>query len=128
MTAADIADWLATELARTLGVDLFDTALPDDVDEALVVRDYAGAPPAFEHNQQAPVLNYPRVQIEARNPSVANAYIDAESAYATLNTLRNVDINGKRYSAQALQYPFWLRQDGQNRHYVVFNVALTVAG
>lgn len=128
MIAADIAGWLATQGLGTLGTDLFYTALPDEVDEALVVRDYAGAPPEFEHNQPAPILNYPRVQIEARNPSVANAYIDAESAYAIINTLRNLDLNGKRYSAQALQYPFWLRQDDQNRHYVVFNVALTVGG
>jgi len=129
MISADIAAYLTSQGLGTLGVDYFDVALPANIDNAVMVRDYPGSPPFFDHDQPTPALIYPRVQIVARNLDVVAAYTASQAAFSAIHGIKDIVIDGTTYlRAEALQAPFWLQQDSSDRHYVVFNAHLIVAG
>ena len=129
MITSDIASYLAAASLGTVGVDIFDTALPESVNNALMVRDYPGDLPSFDHDQDTPALKFPRVQLVARNQDVAAAFASLAAAFDTIHSIKNTTINGTNYlRAVALQDSFYLRQDDRDRHYVVFNARITVAG
>ena len=123
--AVDIGTILQTASVGTLGVSLFvGRGLPDAPDDAVAVIQYGGAPPVLKMTTTvgATHMERPRFQIVARSLDYAAAETKARNAWNALHGYAGT-VNGTIYGyIQALQSPFYMGLDSNNRCRVAFNV------
>ena len=122
--AVDLATRLAAQGAGTLGVDLVAGLMPDQPTACVSVLSYAGSEPHLRHPDGLPYDERPRVQVSIRAASFSAAEAKARQAYKAVH-FRHLVINGTRYVwCEALQAPFFLKQDDSNRVLFAFNCEL----
>lgn len=129
--ASDVATYLAgTTLGLTAGGNLFAIPFPEATtsDQAVCLIEYPGEAPehAAGASLSAPLYERPRFQVIVRDATSAAAACRAlaESIYVALDGLSDTTLSGTRYlQVRAIQSPFYLSMDGQNRHRFVCNYA-----
>lgn len=100
--------------------------MPDEPDDRVCLYEYGGPAPEFSHNGQS--WENLRLQVVSRSKDYLNARTKAQQVYDLLNGQANLDIGGAQYLwIAALQSPFALGQDENNRHRVVINFELARA-
>ena len=113
----DIAQILQNNGIGTLGADIFLGQLPASPDNVVAVFEYAGEPPDLHSN-----VEYPGLQVLARNKSYDTGRQKIEQAKNILHGLTETVINGHRYLLiQAKQSPAFLERDENNRAVFVCN-------
>lgn len=127
----DLVLYLASQSLGTPAVDLFSNGLPLDdpsapiPDAIIAVQATGGAPPLYIHNDPAPSVSRPTVQVIVRGAAkdIAVTLAKAEQAWLALSSIANQDLSGTRYlTIRPLQSPFPLYEDDHQRPIVVFNV------
>lgn len=125
MLLDDVADLLSTGGAGTVGTDIWKGATFGTADPSLAILMSGGYESVHTMNSGpglAPV-EQPRVQIVVRSLSEETALRRAQLAFRLLDGLRERTINGVRYMwASAVQPPYALDRDENNRVMVTFNV------
>lgn len=122
-----IAAHLQTSGIGTVGTDIFKTQLPDSPDFCIGVFEYAGRPSDKAFGTTVLIENA-RFQILVRSSrqGVTNAYTTArnkaESIYTLLDGAGPITLSGTVYLyIEALQPPFFLQMDDNDRSLVVTN-------
>jgi hypothetical protein len=124
---ADITAYLEDEGVGTQGVNLFYSLMPDQPDSCVAVFEYGGRPPVFEHDSPQPALEYPRVQVLARDPDYDTARSLARDAHLALSEVVNMTLGATRFlRITPLQAPFFLRRDESGRVEFVCNFEVTI--
>lgn len=138
MVPEELADYLALNLpagspAWVVGTNIFIGSLPETVDKCIMLIPYTGRPiqqvmggsVAFEHA---------RVQVQCRGGSrsdgsttgFSDALVTANSVLKVLVAIKNQTIGGTWYlTVQALQSPFFLNRDTNDRPMVACNYEVT---
>lgn len=123
-TVADLAERLVAQGVGTLNGTIFRGLLPDAPDTALAVTEYAGEPPRLKAPGSLALDERPRAQIVARAPSYQAAEALARAAYEAVQCAFEV-LGGSLYARiDALQTPFFFKQDERGRVYIAFNVTI----
>lgn len=125
MLLDDVADILSTGGLGTVGTDIWKGANFGVADPSIAVLQVGGV--ASIHSMQSgpgmAVVEQPRVQIVVRSLSEETALRKAQAAFKLLDGFRERTVNGVRYLwASAVQPPFSLERDENNRAHVTFNV------
>ncbi len=116
MLLPELGTYLQTAGIGTLGTDLFLGLLPPTPDNCVVIAEYGGMAP--EHNQGTLTLRYefPRVQVLVRNTSYATGMLKARDIMGDMAAAADSTMSGVVYhSVDALQSPFFLQRDDNNR-------------
>ncbi len=117
MTLKDIGQLLQSKGIGTLGVDIFLGQLPAKPDDIIAIFEYAGEPPDLHWQGE-----YPRVQVLVRNKSYEKGREKIEEVKNVLHGVRETILGNKRYLLiQALQSPFFMQRDENNRAIFVCN-------
>lgn len=127
MLVDDVADLLSTSGLGTVGTSIWKGSMYGTADPSLAVLAVGGQPSvhAMQASAGSAAVERPRVQIVARSLDEEQAFKTAQAAFRVLDGLRERTINGIRYLwAEAVQPPFGLDRDDNNRFCVVFNVDL----
>ena len=113
----------------TLGTDLFLGALPDSPDTCAALYEYPGEPPEGRlGTDRAWSYETPHVQVRVRSTSYAAGRTLIEQYYQKTARLVNREITGVYYvGADALQAPFSLSRDENNRWHFAFNMRIEKA-
>jgi hypothetical protein len=105
------------------GIVNYKSKMPDAPDDAVCLYEYGGPPPVFAHDGQA--WEQPRLQVISRSKNYQAARTVGQTIYDLLNGKANVTIGAGRYlSIAALQSPFALGHDENDRHRIVINFEL----
>lgn len=113
----DIASYLQTGGAGTVGTDIFKGNMPDSPDECLAVYAYAGDVP-----DKSIDIERPSVQIKTRALTAGDALDLAEQALAVLHKATSQTINGVLYYyISANQSPAHLGRDEKGRYMYAVN-------
>lgn len=126
MLLDDLADVLSSGGIGTVGTTLFKGLLPPNPPAVTAVFAYGGAPPVWgmAPGPGTSLAERPRAQIVCRDTSLDAAEKQARDAWLLLDGLQRT-INGVVYHAvYALQSPFQLMRDENNRESVAFNVEI----
>lgn len=113
----DIALYLQQQGVGTVGADIFKGQMPVAPDNCIALFEYAGEPPDLHWPGE-----YPSLQAMVRNKSYAAGREKIEQIKDALHGLSETVINGHRYLLiQALQSPFFMQRDENNRAIFVCN-------
>ena len=129
MIIDDLAAFLVGQGLATLGSDIFLSDLPDAPDSAAVLRTYGGMPPAnLPHSRTfartLPSHEEPRVQIKVRDPDYQAAELRAyRFDWAFIGVVDTLLGTTAYKQISALQQPFDMGRDSQQRSQVGFNIA-----
>lgn len=119
----DIAAYVDTQTALTLGTDLFIGELPADPDAATVLLEYGGGPVRYTLGEKRPAMEEYSVQIVSRDTTYQTARARAQTVYQAIAEFTTQVINSTRYlSIEPKQPPFPLAWDDNDRYRFVFNV------
>lgn len=126
MFLSEIAHFLEVAGHGTRGADLFAGEIPAGAPALAVgLLEPPGAPPQFVHNQNAPIVESPGLQVRVRGPDYEAVRSKAQ-AIADALTFRNRVLDGVLYlSVLPTQTPFDLGRDGNERHIVICNFEVT---
>ena len=127
MAIHDIADYLSSGGLGTVGTDIFMSAMFGEADPSLAVLLTGGQSSVHTHRSGPGLaaVERPRVQVVTRSENPETAMQRAQVAFKLLDGLRERQINGIRYLwSTAVQPPFALDRDEENRFHVIFNVDL----
>ena len=123
MLLDEVGAYLQTHGIGTLGTDLFTGIMPDAPDAAVALIEYGGVEPMHALGGGTAKIERPRLQVLARATTYSAARTKIEAAYKVLDALAGETLSGVRYLAvEALQSPFFLRRDENNRVELIFNV------
>lgn len=129
MLLDDLADLASSAGHGTVGTSIFKSTLPAQPDECVaILGPYAAAPPVHAMSGSAgqALAERPRVQILARAARHDAAHKKARDLWFSFDGLQARSINGVAYqSVFALQQPFYLSRDENNREVFCFNVECT---
>ena len=121
-TVNDLATRLVSQGVGTLGTDLFGGGLPSVPVNCLALIEYAGEEPRLKAPGEVALDERPRVQVIARGKSYRLAEEKARAAYEAIQCAMTT-INGTLYlRIDALQTPFYLKNDENGNTLFVFNV------
>jgi hypothetical protein len=121
----DMADYLTSAGAFVQATDLFVGSIPPAPDTAVTLYETGGQAPvhAFNASPGQAKVEQPRMQVVSRAASYATARANAQKAFLLLDGLPTRTINGVSYFwGAAVQSPFLMGRDEQNRPMVAFNV------
>jgi hypothetical protein len=125
MLVNDLADYLSSGGVGTVGTDIFMGAQFGEADPSIAIL-LTGGSASVHTNRSGPglaAIERPRVQIVTRSLNSSTAMTRAQAAFKLLDGMRERQINGIRYLwTAAVQPPFTLERDENNRTHVVFNV------
>jgi len=93
----DVAALLVEAGLGTIGETIFLARLPDSPDAALAIREYGGSAPDYLYGGTDPTEEWPRCQIECRDPDYAAARLRIERCARTLGAVRERVVNGTHY-------------------------------
>jgi len=131
MVLLDLAEYLMTQGLGTGAVDLFVNGIPQDApniviqDAVMGLIDVPGLAPLTVHDDPAPSVEQPVVQVETRGMpyGYSQAYVRAHQALVALSSVHNQVLSGTFYQGiQPLGTIWKLKTDDQNRPYLVFRV------
>lgn len=126
MLLDEVSTYLEASGMGTRGTDLF-ASLPSKPDDVVAVREYAGSASRYVKQLRAPVEERPRFQVVARSKDPFAARERAERIYQLLDNFSGV-LSGVTYSSiRALQPPFPMPLDENQRTEVVCNYEATKA-
>lgn len=120
--AADIADYLEN-LSPSSYENIYVNNSPNSPDNTIELNDTGGVPPvdAMGTQDNKPMLQNPGLQVRVRNNSNQTASDTIQSLVGELHGL-STTINGTRYYyVWAVQEPFFLFKDENERFYYVCN-------
>lgn len=118
---ADIATYLATKGIGTDGVTIFKGIIPEQVDEAIGLQEYAGDPLELIGN-----IEHPGLQVWSRSANYANARAKLKDIEDELHTLSNVVLGTTKYlSIFAVQSAVPMGVDSHGRTEMVQNYIVT---
>ena len=125
MLVNDIADILSTGGLGTVGTNIWIGAQFGSADPSFAVIPTGGM--ASVHTMQSgpgmAAIEQPRVQIVVRSANEQTAMRKAQQAFKLLDGFRERTVNGVRYMwMEAVQPPFALERDENNRYHMTFNV------
>lgn len=132
MLLDDLGAYLVSQSLGVLGQTLFLGAMPLEhptlaaIDEVLALLETPGAPALHVHSKAAPDVERPTVQVVVRGAphGYVAARTRAQDAFVALASVHNQTLGGNFYlEVVALQSPWWLYTDEQQRPHIVFNVA-----
>lgn len=94
----------------------------DGSDSCIILWEYGGEPDKF--------VNRKNIQITVKNTSMSTVESTINTIYNLLypkntNVENFITLNSTLYKLEALQPPFYLEKDDQNRHSYVFNISVT---
>jgi hypothetical protein len=116
----EVAALLASAGVGTSGTNLFVAYLPDAPTNAVVVYEYAGAPPTEVFSSTA--HERPRIQVVSRSDVYLTARSKAKLAWDTLNAVANQTLSSTLYlRVRVLQSPFLMGRDENSNALVAFN-------
>jgi len=119
----DVAALLVEAGIGTLGETIFLARLPDSPHAALAIREYGGAQPDYLYVGYDPTQEWPRIQIECRDPDYAAARLRIERCARTLGAIRERVVNGTHYHRiTPLGPPVPLGEDESQRSRIIVNV------
>lgn len=128
MILDDLADVMSSAGLGTVGTNLFKGALPSAPDACVaLLGPYGGAPPVWAMSAGAasggrPQVERPRVQVLCRDTRYDSAQYKAVAVRFVLDGLGSFTKNGVGYkSVFAVQEPFYLERDGNDREIFVAN-------
>lgn len=129
MLLDEVGTYLQTEGIGTLGTDLFKGLLPDIPDACVALIETGGQ--ASEHVLSsavgAPAWEAPSFQVTCRagRRDYSAARIKANDVFKLLDGLANITLSSVRYlSISAIQAPFAMPRDEQERPLLIFNCAV----
>jgi len=125
MSAAfDVATILANLGMGTMAGNLFVNRMPDTPDVCTTVYEYGGKPTDFAMGSSVAV-EHASLQIAVRNTSAQAGYEAIYAMYRQLDGHMGGVVNGTTYFLMtAMQPPFKLAEDEENRVKFVFNLAV----
>lgn len=122
----DIGAYLVAHSFGTAGTNLFYGDMPETPDVCIALFEYAGEPPEDTHDSKG--IDNPGLQVRVRGTSYATARATVLSIQDHLHTLHNTALTAGRYLLiRAVQSPFSLGRDSQNRIEIVQNFIVTKA-
>lgn len=122
----DIGAYLTAHGFGTVATDIFLGYLDDVPSVAIALFEYAGEPPEDTHDSNG--IDNPGLQVRVRGTSYATARATVLSIQDHLHTLHNTTLTSGRYLLiRAVQSPFSLGRDSQNRIEIVQNFIVTKA-
>lgn len=125
MTLEEIVGFLQENGLGVAGQSIFFAGLPEIPDDATSCWEYGGSAPAHVKGQQAPILEYPRVQILVRAKGYSEARTQAERIYRLLDGFSGV-LGGVAYAQiRANQQPAFMDRDDKGRARIVANYSIT---
>jgi hypothetical protein len=121
MLSNEIATYLAAQGIGTLGTDLFYNHMPS-ADNCLVVFDSGGLEAELKLS-----IDYPTIQLRARNTTASGAYNTLANAYNVLQGLHNVTLTTMHIiDCKMTSGPLNLGQDDKLRNEYTQNYSVTV--
>jgi hypothetical protein len=121
----DLTLWInADSIGEPLGANIYQDNIPDEPDSVIVLTEYNSKTALGMFNSA--VVRY--VQVLTRSPSASAGKAEALKLFKLFNTLDDniTDLPNDRWAIiKPLQSPFKISEDGQNRIYYGFNVAIT---
>lgn len=130
MLLEDVALLLADAGIGVVGESIFLARLPDSPPSATCVREYGGIAPDYLYGGSDPNEEWPRCQIETRDPDYAAARLRIERVARTLGAVRERVVNGTHYHRiTPLGSPVPLGEDESQRSRIVasFETAKSVS-
>lgn len=127
MLLDDLSDYLSSAGGYTPGTNLFIGTAPPKPDTAVTIYETGGLGTVHAFNGSAgqAVVEQPRVQVVSRAASYPTARANAQDAFLLLDGLPTRSINGVSYHwAEALQSPFLMGRDEDDRVLIAFNVQI----
>lgn len=119
----DLAAWLASHGAGTVGTSIFLGQLPQDKPESILLVETGG-----RQSDRAIGVDRPSVQVTARSASYATAKTKAHQVYDLLSECPSFQQGTSRVTyAKALQQPTSLGQDEINLWRIVCNYSIWLA-
>lgn len=116
MNPAEITAYLASNGHGILGTDLFTDDMPDMPDAIAVVYEYTGSLPTWTRDDNAPALEYPRIQLSVRGTSYTDVQARAFAIHATLLTVTDMMLGNVRIDHIWPIGSGWLKsRDDRNR-------------
>lgn len=131
MLLPEIASVIETAALATTGTDLFLGGLPSDPSECCALIEYGGEPPLRTQNEGAARSSAqggerPRFQLLCRAADYETGRSLIQSVVDELDGIVNETIGGTFYlRVAALQPPFLLERDGNDRWIFAVNFAVT---
>ncbi len=123
MLLDDVAALLVEVGLGVLGEDLFLARMPDSPHSATCIREYGGSQPDYLYVGYDPTQEWPRIQIECRDPDYAAARLRIERVARTLGAVRDRAVNGTHYHRiTPLGSPVPLGEDESQRSRIIVNV------
>jgi hypothetical protein len=94
----------------------------DGLDDCVTLWQYGGSKDKF--------FDRFNIQISVKNKAMSTAESTVRSIYnnlypKTIDQENFITLNTRKYKIEALQTPFYLEKDEQNRHTYVFNIEVT---
>lgn len=128
MLLDEIGVYLEGQAIGARGTNLFLGFLPDAPDAAVALLEYSGLEGLYIHEIAGPAYERPRVQVVARAATYTAARTKAEDAHKALGRVSNTPLSGVWYvSIDALQSPFLVERDANQRVVIGFNVQVIKA-
>jgi hypothetical protein len=125
MLLDEIGTYLQAQGVGTVGTDLFQGLMPDDVDAVVSIYETPGASPIYVHDDVTGIkLEQPRLAVWARGvrEDYAAPRQKAEDVVTALAAVRNQTLSGTRYlRVRVTQPPFLLRRDDNDRVVIAAN-------
>lgn len=131
MVLDDLGAFLQVAGLGTLGTSLFLGSVPQDAplvtiqDTLVALIEVPGLPSLHVHNDPAPQIEQPVVQVLTRGAphAYAPARLQAQAAFMALDSVQNQTLSGTFYLwIQAMQNPFLLHYDALARPVLAFNI------
>lgn len=125
----DIGAYLDTQLGSlTAGTNLFYGRLPDGPDTCVALIETGGQSPTNTMVNGKPLVLRPRIQVLTRAKAYADADSLANSVWAALEGILDDSLSGTRYyNVTAIQSPFSLERDSQDRQIMAQNFQVVSA-
>lgn len=125
----DIGVYLDSQLASlTVGTNLFYGRLPDGPDTCVALIETGGQTPSSTMVNGKPLVLRPRIQVLTRAKAYADAESLASSVWGALEGLLDDNLSGTRYyNVTAIQSPFSLERDSQDRQVMAQNFQVVSA-
>jgi len=122
MLVDEVGAYITAQALVPVGFTLRLGASTDTPDNLIVVREYMGAMPHYNHSLTGIGYENPRLQIECRSKNYLQARTTAEAIYRKLATVSEQVLSGCRYlRITPLQSPFLMGRDANGRERIIFN-------
>jgi len=121
----DVATFVDTSTALTVGTDLFKGLMPDTPDACVALYETPGEMALEMGGGSTPTVERPHLQVISRAADYVTARNNSQTVHNAIRGVTDQTLSGRRYlRIQPLQDPYMMGRDENRRVKVVFNCSV----